>query len=66
MRVAERAGVKIATSCRSGLCGTCTTDLEDPNWRTGSYRPGHQTIRACVAKCSVPKGCEEMVLDVYR
>lgn len=65
--VAQRAGVKIATSCRSGLCGTCTTDLEDPNWPTKkTYRPGYQPIRACVGKIGVPTGCEEMVLDVYR
>jgi 2Fe-2S iron-sulfur cluster binding domain len=64
---AAKAGVKIATSCRSGLCGTCTTDLEDPNWPSSkTYRPGYQPMRACVAKITVPPGCEEMVLDVYR
>jgi 2Fe-2S iron-sulfur cluster binding domain len=64
---ATKAGVKIATSCRSGLCGTCTTDLEDPNWPSNkTYRPGYQPMRACVAKITVPPGCDEMVLDVYR
>ena len=52
--VATKAGVKIATSCRSGLCNTCTTDLEDPNWPTSkTYRPGYQPFRACVAKVSI-------------
>ncbi|CBN79703.1 expressed unknown protein [Ectocarpus siliculosus] len=45
-KVAKRCGVKIATACNSGICGTCMTDLEDANGK--SYRPGFQVVRACV------------------
>lgn len=63
--VAAKAGIKIPTACRSGLCGTCTTDLEDPTAKK-TYRPGYTPIRTCVAKVALVPGCEEMVLDVYR
>ncbi|CAN0348684.1 unnamed protein product, partial [Discosporangium mesarthrocarpum] len=49
-QVAEKGGVKIATACASGICGTCTTDLEDRNAK--SYRPGFSLIKACVFKAS--------------
>ncbi|CAM9342745.1 unnamed protein product [Chrysoparadoxa australica] len=62
--VAAQAGIDIPTNCNTGLCGTCTCDLEDPNSNT--YRPGYQPFRACVAKVAVLPGCEEMVVDVYR
>ena len=50
-QVAKRAGVKIATACNSGICGTCMTDLEDKNGK--SYRPGFQVVRACVTPVSL-------------
>lgn len=52
-QVAKRAGVKIPTACKTGICGTCTTDLEDPNGK--SYRPGFQVVRACVTPVSLPQ-----------
>jgi hypothetical protein len=65
--VASRVGVRIPTSCRTGICGTCTMDLEDPNWKQyGSYRPGYVPFKTCVAKVTVPAGHYEMVVDVYR
>ncbi|CAN0014905.1 unnamed protein product [Scytosiphon promiscuus] len=51
--VAKRAGVKIATACNSGICGTCMTDLEDANGK--GYRPGFQVVRACVTPVSHPR-----------
>ncbi|CAM9956630.1 unnamed protein product, partial [Ectocarpus fasciculatus] len=63
-KVAKRAGVKIATACNSGICGTCMTDLEDANGK--SYRPGFQVVRACVTPVTLVPGAEEMVLDIYR
>eukprot|EP00904_Undaria_pinnatifida_P005999 jgi/Undpi1/2529/HiC_scaffold_13.g05908.m1 len=63
-KVAKRAGVKIATACNSGICGTCMTDLEDKNGK--SYRPGFQVVRACVTPVTLVPGADEMVLDIYR
>eukprot|EP00752_Nemacystus_decipiens_P014552 g12961.t1 len=63
-KVAKRCGVKIATACNSGICGTCMTDLEDANGK--SYRPGFQVVRACVTPVTLVPGAEEMVLDIYR
>ncbi|CAN0482861.1 unnamed protein product, partial [Laminaria digitata] len=66
-QVAKRAGVKIATACNSGICGTCMTDLEDKNCKNGkSYRPGFQVVRACITPVTVLPGEDEMVLDIYR
>lgn len=65
LKVADEAGVKIPRQCRSGLCGSCTTDVKDPTWTEGE-RLGYQTVRACQAGAILPAGCEEMVLDCFR
>jgi len=65
LKVADEAGVKIPRQCRSGLCGSCTTDVKDPTWTTGD-RLGYQTVRACQAGAMVPAGCDEMILDCFR
>mmetsp|Transcript_14797 Transcript_14797/g.19403 ORF Transcript_14797/g.19403 Transcript_14797/m.19403 type:complete len:269 (-) Transcript_14797:183-989(-) len=72
LQIADRAGVHIPRSCRADTCGTCTVDMKDPNAaiytdaKGMTNRPGHQTIRACVAKVVVPDGMDEMVIDVFR
>ena len=30
--LAEKAGLNIPRACRTGLCGTCTADVQDPNF----------------------------------
>ncbi len=73
LRVARRVGITIPTSCRTGICGTCTMDLEDPMWEEnqskadqGVEREGYITFRTCVAKAGIPIGHEEMVIDCWR
>ena len=68
MVVGDSAGVKLPRACRTGLCGSCTCDLMDPQaiQTTSNSRDGFATIRACSAKCFVPEGMDEMVIDVYR
>jgi len=65
LSVSDEYGVNIPRQCRSGLCGTCTSDIQDPTWNTGE-RVGYQTIRACQAAATLPKGCRELVIDCYR
>jgi len=64
----DGVGVKLPRACRTGLCGSCTCDVQDPNAIATKTNPrdGFATIRACSAKCSVPEGMTEMVVDVHR
>lgn len=66
--VGDAAGVKLPRACRTGLCGSCTCDLQDPlAIKTATNaRDGFATIRACSVKCFLPEGMDEMVVDVYR
>ncbi len=73
LKVAKGVGITIPTSCRIGICGTCTMDLEDPMWEEnlskadqGVEREGYIPFRTCVAKVGVPIGHEEMVIDCWR
>jgi ferredoxin len=68
LAVGDRAGVKLPRACRTGLCGSCTCELQDPAAIATSTNPrdGFATIRACSYKCHVPEGMDEMVIDVYR
>ena len=66
--VGDQAGVKLPRSCRTGLCASCTCEVQDPQAiaTPSNPRDGYATIRACSTKCYVPPGMEEMVVDVYR
>jgi len=66
LKIGDEAGIHIPRQCRSGLCGSCTADVKDPNWFEEGSRQGYQTIRTCQAGAMVPSGCEEMVVDLYR
>ena len=68
MLVGDEAGVKLPRACRTGLCGSCTCELQDPLAIKTATNPrdGFATIRACSVKCFVPEGMDEMVVDVYR
>lgn len=68
MLVGDAAGVKLPRACRTGLCGSCTCELQDPLAIKTATNPrdGFATIRACSVKCFVPEGMSEMVVDVYR
>jgi ferredoxin len=73
LNLGDENGIKIPRACRSGLCGTCTADLEDPSWAGGDGTgegeggiAGTQIIRCCSTGVMVPSGCEEMVIDLYR
>lgn len=68
LAIGDSAGVKLPRACRTGLCGSCTCDVQDPLAiaTSSNSRDGFATIRACSAKCFVPAGLEEMVVDVHR
>jgi len=68
LAVGDNAGVKLPRACRTGLCGSCTCEVQDPQAIATSSNPrdGFATIRACSTKCYVPNGLEEMVVDVHR
>lgn len=66
--IGDQAGVKLPRSCRTGLCASCTCEVQDPQAVATASNPrdGYATIRACSTKCYVPPGMEEMIVDVYR
>lgn len=64
LQVAKRCGVKIATACNSGICGTCMTDLEDANGK--GYRPGFQVVKACVTPVSTSAGTTVVLAQVIK
>ena len=68
LNVGDLCGVKLPRACRTGLCGSCTCEIKDPEAISTSTNPrdGYATIRACSTKCFVPEGMDEMVIDVYR
>ena len=68
LAMGDLAGVKLPRACRTGLCGSCTCEVQDPQAIATPTNPrdGFATIRACSAKCYIPPGMQEMVIDVYR
>eukprot|EP01035_Chromulina_nebulosa_P020410 gene20410-26487_t len=68
LAVGDRLGVKLPRACRTGLCGSCTCDIQDPNAiaTTTNPRDGYATTRACSTKCFVPEGMNEMVDPMAR
>eukprot|EP01036_Dinobryon_divergens_P039040 gene39040-51356_t len=68
LAVGDANGVALPRACRTGLCGSCTCEVKDPEAIATSTNPrdGFATIRACSTKCFVPNGAAEMVVDVYR
>ena len=61
LTVGDNCGVSLPRACRTGLCGSCTCEVKDPN-----AIDGFATIRACSANVFVPPGETEMVVDVHR
>lgn len=68
LAIGDGAGVKLPRACRTGLCGSCTCEVQDPQAIKTSSNPreGFATLRACSTKCFVPSGMDEMVVDVHR
>jgi len=68
LAVGDANGVKLPRACRTGLCGSCTCEVRDPEAIKTDTNPrdGFATIRACSTKCFLPPGEQEMVIDVYR
>ena len=64
----DQSGIALPRACRTGLCGSCTVDIKDSSTMTSdtSPREGFATVRACSARCFLPPGEKEMVVDVYR
>jgi len=68
LNVADKCGINLPRECSTGLCGSCTCEVQDPEAIKTNTNPrdGFATIRACSSKCSVPAGMNEMVVDVGR
>lgn len=68
LAVGDSVGVQLPRACRTGLCASCTCEVEVPELKaTGpNTRDGFATVRACQVKCFVPDGMKEMVVDVSR
>tara|TARA_B110000090_G_C13267531_1_gene402787 strand:- start:129 stop:938 length:810 start_codon:yes stop_codon:yes gene_type:complete len=68
LMLGDKVGVKLPRACRTGLCGSCTCQMEDPLaiMTPSNPRAGFATIRACSTKCFVPPSMHEMVVDVGR
>mmetsp|Transcript_23235 Transcript_23235/g.38743 ORF Transcript_23235/g.38743 Transcript_23235/m.38743 type:complete len:281 (-) Transcript_23235:163-1005(-) len=68
LAVGDNAGVKLPRACRTGLCGSCTCEVQVPGAiaSNSAERDGFAMIRACSARCSIPEGMSEMVVDVHR
>jgi len=68
LNVADTCGINLPRACRTGLCGSCTCEVQDPEAIKTNTNPrdGFATIRACSSKCSIPLGMNEMVVDVGR
>jgi ferredoxin len=68
LAVGDENGVKLPRACRTGLCGSCTCEVQDPLAIKTDTNPreGYATIRACSSKCFIPPGMTEMVVDVQR
>lgn len=60
MDVADSVGIKIPRYCETGVCGTCTAELEDL-----SSVDGRVAFRPCCTDVYLPTGCDEMVVDVF-
>eukprot|EP01039_Chlorochromonas_danica_P008759 gene8759-9658_t len=69
LAVSDTVGIGLPRACRTGLCGSCTCDVQDPfvvETATEGSRPGFVTVRACSSRCYVPENMTEMVVDVHR
>ena len=64
LKVADSVGVELPRGCLTGLCGSCTCDIEEP--LAGPENGFRAIARACSTTVAVPEGCDEMVVDVYR
>ena len=64
LKVGDSVGVELPRGCLTGLCGSCTCDIEEP--MAGPENGFRAIARACSTTVAVPEGCDEMVVDVYR
>lgn len=64
----ERAGARVLSSCRAGLCGTCETRIlaGEPDHRdavlTSEDRDAGEIMMVCVSRAA--SGCQRLVLDL--
>lgn len=71
--VADSVGIHIPRGCKSGLCGSCTCDLKDPEWSAAAQsetsttgQAGFQMVRACSTKVMLFAQQQEFVVDLFR
>ena len=68
LAVGDNNGIQLPRACRTGLCGSCTCAVKDPQAIATPTNPvnGYATVRACSTKCFVPDGMDEMIVDIGR
>lgn len=66
--IGDQNGVKLPRACRTGLCGSCSCEVQVPDAEvtTTNRKAGLLTVRACSTQCFVPDGMDEMVVDLSR
>jgi len=64
LKVGDSVGVELPRGCMTGLCGSCTCDIEEP--LVGEENGFRAIARACSFPVMLPDGCDELVIDVYR
>jgi len=71
--VADSVGIHIPRGCKSGMCGSCTCDLKDPEWSAAAQsetsttgQAGFQMVRACSTKVMLLAQQQEFVVDLFR
>ncbi len=68
LAIGDSVGIELPRACRTGLCGSCTCEVQDPLAikTPTNCREGFATVRACSTKCYLAEGMQEMVVDVQR
>ena len=68
LEAVEKVGVRILSSCRAGLCGTCETSIVSgyPEHRdavlTEADKDANEVMLVCVSRAAA--GCDRLVLDL--
>ena len=68
LEAVEEVGVRVLSSCRGGLCGTCETQIisGEPEHRdavlTEEDREAGEVMLVCVSRAAA--GCPKLVLDL--
>ena len=69
LEAADRAGLPVISSCKTGTCGTCETRMtagradHRDSILTPDEQEANETLMICVSRAE--RGCPRLVLDRY-